>query len=465
MAHPKRDPDDPEAPPLLAATIEALAGPCLVLDAQHALVAATEGACALLGFEPTLGARVDRALAPLDAPRRALAALLEPDATTIELEGAERRIAAQVSPLAGPRGGRRGVLVALRNAPAPTDEAIDFQGIWTRDPGMRGVFHVIERAALRDASVLVRGESGSGKELVARALHALSPRASGPFAAINCAALPGALLESELFGHVRGAFTGATRDHPGHFRSAHRGTLLLDEVAELPLELQAKLLRVLESKSVIPVGGREPIRVDVRIVAATHQSLRAAVEAGRFRADLMYRLRVIPIFLPPLRARLGDIALLTERLVAELNRQGGRQVLRVGADAARALGAHPWPGNVRELRNALEYAYVIGEGPTLRAADLPAEIADPLGAGRLDVADALDPGTATPHDEPPDREAPLGLAPAAPDAATLREAARLRAALDRAGGRRDRAADELGMSRTTLWRRLRELGLAPRRRP
>src|SRR5262249_42239767 len=157
--------------------------------------------------------------------------------------------------------------------------------------------------------------TGTGKELLARALHELSPRRKGPFAAINCAALPAALLESELFGHVRGAFTGAVRDQPGFFRSADGGTLFLDEVAEVPLELQAKLLRVLETHTVLPVGGRKPLPVNVRIVTATHQSLRRASQQGTFRADLMYRLRVIPIFLPPLRARPGDVALLTDKLI------------------------------------------------------------------------------------------------------------------------------------------------------
>ena len=163
--------------------------------------------------------------------------------------------------------------------------------------------------------MLVLGETGSGKELVATALHDLSPRAKGPFRAINCSAMPAPLLESELFGHARGAFTGAVRDNPGHFKLANRGTLFLDEVAELPLELQAKLLRVLETHTVMPVGAREPIAVDVRIVAATHRALRREVDAGRFRADLMYRLRVIPVFIPPLRARGGDVILLAERFI------------------------------------------------------------------------------------------------------------------------------------------------------
>src|SRR5690606_6218979 len=251
--------------------------------------------------------------------------------------GKERRLVVRATPLE--RGKRRigWVLLLDEERPEDADAPVLFHGMWTRDAGMKHAFHIAERAARRDASVLLRGETGTGTELFARAIHALSPRAEGPFVAINCAALPPTLLESELFGHVRGAFTGAVRDHPGFFRSADGGTAFLDEVAEMPLDLQAKLLRVLETRTVIPIGGREPVPVDVRIVAATHQSLRNAVEAGRFRADLMYRLRVIPIFLPPLRARPADVALLAQKIIEELNRQGGRQVARISPAALTAL--------------------------------------------------------------------------------------------------------------------------------
>ncbi|MCC7537009.1 MAG: sigma 54-interacting transcriptional regulator, partial [Deltaproteobacteria bacterium] len=259
-------------------------------------------------------------------------------------------------------------------------DAVEFHGMLTRDAAMKRVFHIVEKAGRREARVLVRGETGTGKELVARALHECSPRSDGPFKAVNCAALPATLLESELFGHVRGAFTGAVRDHDGLFRAAHGGTLFLDEIAEMPVELQSKLLRVLETGSVLPVGARDPVEVDVRIVAATHTSLRRAVEAGRFRPDLMYRLRVVPIFLPPLRQRPRDVPILVERFVAELNRQATgdvRVVTRIARAATSAMVRYAWPGNVRELRSALEYAYVVGEGPVLVPADLPPEIAAP----------------------------------------------------------------------------------------
>jgi two-component system response regulator AtoC len=443
-------------------------GPAVVLDAELRVVASTSGASEILGAPIGEGAHFVKLLGGSARERPLAEALARGEAivTTVRRDGplVERAILVRAVPFGASDPARdsdgserrsrrshepRGWVVALRpddGVSGAGDAASEFCGMWTRDSQMREVFRVLERAAKRDASVLVRGESGSGKELAARAVHDLSPRRGGPFAAINCAALPPTLLESELFGHVRGAFTGASRDHLGIFRSASRGTLLLDEVAEMPLELQAKLLRVLETKTVIPVGGRDPIAVDVRIVAATHQSLRAAVEAGRFRADLMYRLRVIPIFLPPLRARVGDVPLLVGRLLLELNRQGGRQVLRVDAAAEEALCSYGWPGNVRELRNALEYAFVIGEGPVLLPSDLPPEILTGGGGEpRVDrpaeprAAEAIGSGDAT-------------------------ETARIERALERAGGNRERAARLLGLSRVTLWRRMRELGIASSRR-
>jgi len=394
-------------PALVDLALEALVGPALLLDGARRIVHATPGARALAD---SLGGKVALEL------RAGIAA---------ELAGATLR------PLPLGRG-RAGWLVAIEPRARRSEGTVLFHGMWTRDPGMKEAFHVAERAARRDASVLVRGETGTGKELFARAIHTLSPRSDGPFAAINCAALPGALLESELFGHVRGAFTGAVRDQPGFFRTAHRGTLFLDEIAELPLELQAKLLRVLETHTVLPVGSREPVPVDVRIVAATNTSLRRAVESGRFRADLMYRLRVVPIFLPPLRARTGDIALLVEKNLDDLNRQGGRQVLSIAPAARAALERYAWPGNVRELRSALEYAYVVGEGPVLGLRELPGEIAEP--------------------EAPVERAAAPGDEPA--------EAVRVRDALAKAAGHRGKAAALLGMSRVTLWRRMRALGLS-----
>jgi transcriptional regulator with PAS, ATPase and Fis domain len=335
---------------------------------------------------------------------------------------------------------------AATNPSAAAGEPVEFQGMWTGDPAMKRMFAIVARAARSEASVLVRGETGAGKELVAGAIHALSPRKSGPFHAINCAALPPTLLESELFGHVRGAFTGAVRDNPGHFRLADKGTLFLDEVGEMPLDLQAKLLRVVETRTVIPVGGRDPVAFDTRIITATHRALRKEVEAGRFRADLMYRLRVVPIFIPALRERVGDVMLLASRLIERLNQRGGRRIEEVSPAARALLEGHDFPGNVRELQNVLEYAYVIGDGPSLLDSDLPPELLDP----------------SLPHDDVPfaaNVPPPLSLSLSTEPAASS-EAAKILRALERAGGSRDRAAKVLGYSRVTLWRRMRALGLA-----
>jgi len=431
---------------LLSWAIEDLGGACAVLDPNLVIIEASPMADALTAGALVRGVSIVKALCG-DAPQRPIAEALaagRPASGAIVRPGPDgvmRMLEVRASPIQ--REGRRvGWLVVLSRPDeygAEADTPVLFHGMWTRDPGMKRIFHVIERAARRDVSVLVRGPTGSGKELVARAIHELSPRRAGPFRAINCAALPPTLLESELFGHVRGAFTGALKDSPGIFRSSDHGTLFLDEVAEMPLDLQAKLLRVLENRSVIPVGGTEAVEVDVRIVAATHQSLRRAVEHNRFRADLMYRLRVVPIFLPPLVARRGDLELLTDKLIDQLNEEGERRISQVSRAARDAIAGYPWPGNVRELRNTLQYAYVIGEGPILHDVELPPEVSGM----------AFDPETTAVNARPPEA--------AAEDPSP--EARRIRLALAHADGNRERAAQILGMSRVTLWRRMKSLGL------
>jgi len=303
-----------------------------------------------------------------------------------------------------------------------------FHGMVSVAPSMRRLFELLERVARTDTSVLLRGETGTGKEMVARALHRMSARADAPFLGVNCATFTVDLLASELFGHVRGAFTGAVQDRRGLFARADGGTLFLDEIAETDNDIQARLLRVLEEKRYVPVGGTTAEHVDVRVMAATHKALRAEVEAGRFRADLMYRIRVVPIFLPPLREREGDVEVLAEHFVAELNARDGRRIDRIAKDALDAMLAHDWPGNVRELRNVIEYAFAVGEGPTLTVDELTPEL----------------------RGEPP-------VGP--PKSAAGRERDRIREALREADGRKGEAARILGISRTTLWRKMREHGM------
>jgi len=237
-------------------------------------------------------------------------------------------------------------------------------------PQMQAVHNLIRRMASTDASVLILGESGTGKELVARQLHNQGPRSEGPFIAVNCAAIPANLLESELFGHVRGAFTGATRNHQGKFEQANGGTLFLDEIGELPTELQPKLLRVLQEKEVTPVGGKtRPI--DLRVVAATNRNLEQEVQAGSFREDLYYRLAVLPLTLPPLREREEDIPLLAQHF---LDRFGRGRSLSLSPDALNALQRYPWPGNVRELVNLMERLAVLAKGEVIQRDELPLKV-------------------------------------------------------------------------------------------
>ena len=237
-------------------------------------------------------------------------------------------------------------------------------------PGMRRVAELVRKVAPSDANVLIWGESGTGKELVARSIHRASHRADGPFVAINCGAIPAELLESELFGHAKGAFTGATHATEGLIREAHGGTLFLDEIAELPLALQVKLLRVLQDREVRPVGGKQVVHVDVRFVAATNRDLKELMEKGNFREDLFYRLNVINIHVPPLRERGADVRRLAEHFVEVYGRKLGKPMRGIGDDLAAFLASYQWPGNVRELENLIERAVILAESDTLTAKEL-----------------------------------------------------------------------------------------------
>jgi two-component system NtrC family response regulator len=249
-------------------------------------------------------------------------------------------------------------------------------GVIAASVEMQRVCRMLEKVAPADVGVLLLGESGTGKEVIAKALHEQSPRAGKPFIAINCGAIPEALLESELFGHERGAFTGAVKQTKGKVELAHGGTLMLDEIGDLPLPLQVKLLRFLQERVIERVGGRQSIPVDVRIVCATHQDLQALMREGRFREDLFYRLDEVVIRIPPLRERGDDAQVLAQHFLARFNADHARNVKGFGADAVAAIAAHSWPGNVRELQNRIKRAVIMAEGPVLSAQDLDLGVPD-----------------------------------------------------------------------------------------
>lgn len=250
-----------------------------------------------------------------------------------------------------------------------------FRNIIGKSPAMEKVFYVVEKIAPSRSTVLITGESGTGKELIAKAIHYQSLRRDKPFVSVNCGALPETLLESELFGHERGAFTGAIQQRKGRFELAHEGTLFLDEISEIPLHLQVKLLRVLQEMEFERVGGTQTIRVDVRIIAATNRDLKKEVELGRFRSDLFYRLNVVNIHLPPLRERVEDIPLLVTHFLDKYSKESGRETsLTVDKETMKCLMEYRWPGNVRELENVIERAVLLSRGDTITLADLPLEV-------------------------------------------------------------------------------------------
>ena len=318
------------------------------------------------------------------------------------------------------------------------DERFGVQGIVGAAPAMQRVFEVIRNVAGTSATVLIVGESGTGKELVAQAIHQNSRRAAGPFLALNCAALSPGVLESELFGHEKGSFTGAFRTHKGKFEAAGGGTLFLDEVGDMPLELQAKLLRVIEAREVYRVGSNEPVRVDVRLVAATHRDLRLLANEGRFREDLYFRLNVVTLPLPPLRERREDIPLLAAVFLREFRRAHGKDAEGFTPAAMDALRAHSWPGNVRELRNAVESMVVVSRGRVLDTDALPPSIS----------------GAAPPREVRASPSAALA-------GVTLAQAEEMlvRTALEAHDGNRERAAKALGISERTLYRMIKRFGL------
>ena len=308
-----------------------------------------------------------------------------------------------------------------------------------RHPSMGELFGLIDNVADSEATVLIRGESGTGKELVARAVHEASPRRGGPFVQVNCSALSENLLESELFGHVRGAYTGAVSDRRGRFEEAQGGTIFLDEIGDVSPVVQVKLLRVLQERTIERVGDNKPIPVDVRVVSATNRDLEMLMAAGRIREDFYYRIKVVSLDIPPLRDRREDIPLLAEHFLRIIARREGRhQEQTVSAEALAVLMNHDWPGNVRELEHVLEHAMVLARKGPIKVSHLPADLTARTtsprgGAGLQDV----------PRHSAQEKEI-------------------IAEALDRAGWNRSRAARRLGIDRSTLWRKIREHGLTPR---
>jgi PAS domain S-box-containing protein len=359
------------------------------------------------------------------------------------------------------------VVVMIRPDDLESRETPAFEGIVSRSASMQRIFRIIELLRDNDSTILITGESGTGKELVARALHATSHRSDGPFIAVNCAAIPSELLESELFGHVRGAFTGAVRERAGRFELADGGTLFLDEIGDLALGLQAKILRFLQEHTFERVGDTRTRRVDVRVIAATHVDLVRAVAERKFREDLYYRLRVVPIEIPPLRERREDLELLVRFFLERIGKERGRS-LRLAPSASRAMLTYRWPGNVRELQNALEYATTVCEGQTIHIRDLPSEVGR-YGGERLAPFDR-EPGG---DSQPIPRAGPaVPTGPAAEESIThpdlgaegltpseASEAERILRELEAARYHRGLAAERLGMSRTTLWRKMKQYRL------
>jgi transcriptional regulator with PAS, ATPase and Fis domain len=321
-------------------------------------------------------------------------------------------------------------------------DAASSAGLIGSSPEIRALFETVVRVAQSTSTVLVEGESGTGKELVAQSIHRFSPRATGPFVAVNCAAIPETLLESELFGHARGAFTGAVQARQGRFQLAEGGTLFLDEIGELPLAMQGKLLRVLEERTVEAVGSGKSEPVDFRLVAATNRKLEEMVAKGQFRGDLFYRLNVVPLFIPPLRERRGDVAQLAAHFLAQAN-ASRTEKLSFAAEALAALERHAWPGNVRELKNLIERLAVLKDAGAIGVTDLPESIRTP----RL-----------------PAPEPRPGLPPGGIDlraALAELEDRLIGDALQLSGGNKSHAANMLGLKRTTLIEKLRRRGKPP----
>lgn len=437
---------------LCCSIMESVADGILAIDLDYRITAFNPAASAITGVprEQAIGRKFFDVLHP-DIPEedcpvcRAIATgntVAGRRVTIINAAGDEVALNVSATPLRDKTGNIVGGVQALRDVSAVERLRRELTGSYTyqdivgKNARMRQLFKILPAIAESESTVLIEGESGTGKELFARAVHDLSPRQNGPYVIVNCGALPETLLESELFGYKKGAFTDAKHDKPGRFQLARRGSIFLDEVESVPRAVQVKLLRVIQEKEFEPLGGTRPVRADVRIIAASNQPLRDLVGQGRFRDDLFYRLNVVTLELPPLRERRDDIPLLAEWFVSHFNAIQGKEIDGVSPVAMRTLIEYDFPGNVRELQNVIERAFVLCEGGLI---DLP------------HLARSVIEGSACPdadHTEA-DRTDAVGQKPIA-----LAEADVIRAALAHNNGHRARTASELGISPTTLWRKI-----------
>jgi transcriptional regulator with GAF, ATPase, and Fis domain len=308
---------------------------------------------------------------------------------------------------------------------------------------MLNLYDLIVKAANSNASILIQGQSGTGKELIANAIHYRSSRKDSPLIKVNCSVLSETILESELFGHVKGSFTGAVKDHVGRFEAADRGTIFLDEIGDISPLIQLKLLRVLQEKEFERVGDNKPVKIDVRIISATNKDLKQLVDQGKFREDLYYRLKVFPIHVPPLRERKDDIPLLVDHFIKRFNEENNKQVRSCSPEAMKAILNHSWPGNIRELENALEYAFVVTDGWEIRLEDLPTEVTHPIDQKPSPV---ISPGA---DFQPKNRYY----------SSTPLPEEHLKAVLEENNWNRNKTAQALGISRVSLWKRMKKYGI------
>lgn len=326
-----------------------------------------------------------------------------------------------------------------------------FHGIIGRTRVMQNLYELIESVASLDTPVMILGQSGTGKEMVAKALHETGHRASKPFVKVNCAALSENILESELFGHVKGAYTGAGTDRVGRFEAAHKGTIFLDEIGDIPLSVQIKLLRVLEERVIQRVGENRSIPIDVRIITATNKNLETLIEQGKFREDLFFRINVFPLTCPALRFRKDDITLIIQHFITIHAEKTGKNILGFTPDAMRLMVSYPWPGNVRELRNAVEYAFVLAKGKSIRPEHLPEKIL----FSRPGPSLALE-GSKNSLEIMAEKPGDLTLAQGTGVVVNQGEKAALMNALQQTDGNRTKAAEILGVSRVTVWKRMKK---------